>query len=141
MLSALPHYEVAEKRCMLAASVGTLTGSRQPPQKAKTGYITPTITWLLYADHQLDTLGRSLTGVSFDQEKRRSQRAMPCCKTPKFFRLLLRADQELALEANPRTVKIHMPPISDEAVVKIHDFLYDFVDLFEAHYAAQIHRF
>ena len=38
-------------------------------------------------------------------------------------------------------VKIRLPPISDEAVVEIHDFLYDFVDLFEAHYAAQIHRF
>jgi group II intron reverse transcriptase/maturase len=29
--------------------------------RSRTGYITPTITWLLYADHQLDTLGRSLT--------------------------------------------------------------------------------
>ena len=38
-------------------------------------------------------------------------------------------------------VKIRLPPISDEAVVEIHDFLYDFIDLFEAHYAAQIHRF
>jgi hypothetical protein len=39
------------------------------------------------------------------------------------------------------TVKIRLPPISDEAVVEIHDFLYDFVDIFETHYAAQIHRF
>ena len=38
-------------------------------------------------------------------------------------------------------VKIHLPQSSDEAVVEIHDFLYDFIDLFEAHYAAQIHRF
>lgn len=38
-------------------------------------------------------------------------------------------------------VKIRLPPISDEAVIEIHDFLYDFVDLFESHYGAQIHRF
>ena len=38
-------------------------------------------------------------------------------------------------------VEIHLPPISDEAVVEIHDFLYDFLHLFEAHYGAQIHRF
>ena len=47
----------------------------------------------------------------------------------------------MRMRPNPRTVKIRLPSISDEAVVKIHDFLYDFVDLFEAHYAAQIHRF
>ena len=38
-------------------------------------------------------------------------------------------------------VKIYLPQISNEAVVEIHDFFYDFIDLFEAHYAAQIHRF
>lgn len=37
-------------------------------------------------------------------------------------------------------VVIRLPSISDEAVVEIHDFLYDFIDIFEAHYA-QTHRF
>ena len=37
--------------------------------------------------------------------------------------------------------EICLPPISDEAVVEIHDFLYDFLHLFESHYGAQIHRF
>ena len=32
-------------------------------------------------------------------------------------------------------------PICDEAVVEIHDFLNDFLRLFESHYGAQIHRF
>jgi hypothetical protein len=45
------------------------------------------------------------------------------------------------MRPDARTVKIRLPPISDEAVVQIHDFLYDFVDRFEAHYAAQIRRF
>ena len=38
-------------------------------------------------------------------------------------------------------VKICLPPISDEAVVEIHDFLNNFLRLFESHYGAQIHRF
>lgn len=38
-------------------------------------------------------------------------------------------------------VKIGLPPISDEAVVEIQDFLYDFLDIFEAHYGGQIRRF
>lgn len=38
-------------------------------------------------------------------------------------------------------VKIRLPPISDEAVVEIYDFLTDFLRLFESHYGAQIHRF
>lgn len=38
-------------------------------------------------------------------------------------------------------VQIRLPPISDEAVVEIHDFLTDFLLLFESHYGAQIHRF
>jgi hypothetical protein len=38
-------------------------------------------------------------------------------------------------------VEIRLPPISDEAVVEIHDFLTDFLHLFESHYGAQIHRF
>jgi hypothetical protein len=38
-------------------------------------------------------------------------------------------------------VKIRLPPLSDEAVVEIHDFLYDFIERFESHYEAQIHRY
>lgn len=38
-------------------------------------------------------------------------------------------------------VEIRLPSISDEAVVEIHDFLYQFLDLFERRYGAQIHRF
>jgi len=37
--------------------------------------------------------------------------------------------------------QIRLPPICDEAVVEIYDFLNDFLRLFESHYAAQIHRF
>ena len=40
-----------------------------------------------------------------------------------------------------RTVKIRLPPLSDEAAVEIRDFLYDFIERFESHYGAQIHRF
>ena len=36
---------------------------------------------------------------------------------------------------------IAMPPLSDDAVVQIHDFIYDFLDLFEARYGDQIHRY
>lgn len=38
-------------------------------------------------------------------------------------------------------VKIRLPPLSDEAVVEIRDFLYDFIERFESHYGAQIHRY
>ena len=38
-------------------------------------------------------------------------------------------------------VKIRLPPLSDEAVVEIRDFLYDCIECFESHYGAQIHRF
>lgn len=38
-------------------------------------------------------------------------------------------------------VKIRLPPISDEAVVEIYDFLCDFLRLFESQYGAKIHRF
>ncbi len=38
-------------------------------------------------------------------------------------------------------IEICLPPISDEAVVEIYDFLNDFLRLFESHYGAQIHRF
>ncbi len=37
--------------------------------------------------------------------------------------------------------ELPMPRLSDEAVVQIHDFLHHVFELFEARYAAQIHRF
>jgi hypothetical protein len=36
---------------------------------------------------------------------------------------------------------VELPQLSDEAAVQIHDFIYAFLDLFEARYADQIHRF
>ena len=36
---------------------------------------------------------------------------------------------------------IHMPRLSDDAVVQIHDFIHHVLDLFEARYGDQIHRF
>jgi hypothetical protein len=34
-----------------------------------------------------------------------------------------------------------MPELSDDAVVQIHDFIEHFLDLFEARYGDQIHRY
>ncbi len=36
---------------------------------------------------------------------------------------------------------IPLPQLSDDAVVQIHDFIYHFLDLFEARYGDQIHRY
>ena len=36
---------------------------------------------------------------------------------------------------------IPMPRLSDDAVIQIHDFIHHVLDLFEAHYGEQIHRF
>lgn len=36
---------------------------------------------------------------------------------------------------------IPMPRLSDDAVVQIHDFIHHVLDLFEARYGDQIHRF
>lgn len=36
---------------------------------------------------------------------------------------------------------IHMPRLSDDAVIQIHDFIHHVLDLFEARYGDQIHRF
>ena len=36
---------------------------------------------------------------------------------------------------------IPMPRLSDDAVVHIHDFIAHFLDLFEARYGDQIHRY
>lgn len=42
---------------------------------------------------------------------------------------------------DPSHAAIPMPPLSDDAVVQIHDFIEHFLDLFEARYGAQIHRY
>jgi hypothetical protein len=39
------------------------------------------------------------------------------------------------------SAKIRLPHLSDEAAVEIRDFLYDFIERFESHYGAKIHRF
>jgi hypothetical protein len=44
-------------------------------------------------------------------------------------------------DSRPVTVTINLPPLADQAVVEIHDFLFEILDLFEAHYSDQIHRF
>ena len=36
---------------------------------------------------------------------------------------------------------IQMPRLSDDAVVQIHDFIHHLLDLFEARYGDQLHRF
>ena len=36
---------------------------------------------------------------------------------------------------------IPMPRLSDDAVIQIHDFIHHFLDIFEARYGDQIHRF
>ncbi len=42
---------------------------------------------------------------------------------------------------DPATADIPMPRLSDDAVVQIHDFIAHFLDLFEARYGDQIHRY
>lgn len=37
--------------------------------------------------------------------------------------------------------EIPMPRLSDDAVIQIHDFMHHVLDLFEARYSDQIHRF
>ena len=39
------------------------------------------------------------------------------------------------------TAPVELPQLSDEAAVRIHDFIYAFLDLFETRYADQIQRF
>ena len=41
----------------------------------------------------------------------------------------------------PATADIPLPRLSDDAVVQIHDFIHHFLDLFEARYGDQIHRY
>jgi hypothetical protein len=46
------------------------------------------------------------------------------------------------MASDPRaTADIPMPRLSDDAVVQIHDFIAHFLDLFEARYGDQIHRY
>jgi hypothetical protein len=48
----------------------------------------------------------------------------------------------IAMATDPHaTADIPMPRLSDDAVVQIHDFIAHFLDLFEAHYGDQIHRY
>lgn len=42
---------------------------------------------------------------------------------------------------DPATAAIPLPRLSDDAVVQIHDFIHHFLDLFEARYGDQIHRY
>ena len=42
---------------------------------------------------------------------------------------------------HPATADIPLPRLSDDAVVQIHDFIAHFLDLFEASYGDQIHRY
>ena len=42
---------------------------------------------------------------------------------------------------DPASADLALPQLSDDAVVQIHDFIYDFLDLFEARYGDQIHRY
>lgn len=44
-------------------------------------------------------------------------------------------------DSRPVEITINLPSLPDEAVVEIQDFLYAVLDLFEAHYGRQIHRF
>jgi len=53
------------------------------------------------------------------------------------------------MNSNPNSVgpdtltagNLPMPRLSDDAVVQIHDFIHHVLDLFEARYGDQIHRF
>jgi hypothetical protein len=48
----------------------------------------------------------------------------------------------VAMPTQPHaTAAIPMPRLSDDAVVQIHDFIAHFLDLFEARYGDQIHRY
>jgi hypothetical protein len=50
----------------------------------------------------------------------------------------------IAMATDPRepaSADIPMPRLSDDAVVQIHDFIAHFLDLFEARYGDQIHRY
>ena len=42
---------------------------------------------------------------------------------------------------DPATANLPMPRLTDDAVVQIHDFITHFLELFEARYGDQIHRY
>jgi hypothetical protein len=44
-------------------------------------------------------------------------------------------------DPRPTTITINLPPLSDEAVVEIQDFLYEVLELFATHYGHQVQRF
>jgi hypothetical protein len=44
-------------------------------------------------------------------------------------------------DSRPVMMTIQLPTLPDEAVVEIHDFFFEILDLFETHYGGQIHRF
>ena len=44
-------------------------------------------------------------------------------------------------DSYPVTFTINLPPLSDESVIEIQDFLYEILELFETYYGHQIQRF
>jgi hypothetical protein len=44
------------------------------------------------------------------------------------------------MKSDSMPVEIHLPSLSDEAAVEVHDFLNELLLLVESHYFAQIHR-
>lgn len=44
------------------------------------------------------------------------------------------------MQSDSMPVEIHLPSLSDEAAVAVHDFLNEILLLVESHYFAQIHR-
>lgn len=44
-------------------------------------------------------------------------------------------------DSRPIDITINLPPLPDEAVVEIQDFLYAILDLFDTHYGHQVQRF
>ncbi len=50
----------------------------------------------------------------------------------------------VAMDTKPHdlaTADIPMPRLSDDAIIQIHNFIAHFLDLFEARYGDQIHRY
>jgi len=44
-------------------------------------------------------------------------------------------------DSRPVVMTIHLPPLADEAVVEIQNFLSEILHLLDSHYGGQIHRF
>ena len=44
-------------------------------------------------------------------------------------------------DSRPLTITRNLPALDEEAGVELHDFLFEILNLFEAHYGDQIHRF